>query len=154
MKRLLAALALCLLILPLSAAAASVSWDEIRWFDGATGYAEAVAKAEKNGAPVLVYFYTDWCPYCRQLNKGLLGDPAVQAQVGEMIAVRVNAEAGPDERSLAAHYRVRGYPALYVYTSARGGSFAPIRRTVAGASGAPRMKTPEEFVAALRGAER
>lgn len=154
MKRLRAALCLTLLLASASTGAEMSSWDEIQWFDDAAGYTEALSQAEASGAPVLVYFYTDWCPYCRELNRGLLGEREVQAQVGKMLAVRVNAEAGPDERSLAGHYRVRGYPALYVYTAAQGGRFEPLRRTVGGESGARRMKTAEEFVESLRGAGR
>ena len=170
MKRVCAALSLALVLVPTLTGAESPSagepsagapsrgepsrgersWSEIDWFEGAAGYSAAVSEAEASGASVLVYFYTEWCPYCRQLNNGLLSDPVVQDQVGQMLAVRVNAEAGPEERSLAGHYQVRGYPALFVYTSAQGGRFASIRRTVAEASGATRMKTAEEFVESLR----
>ncbi|MDH3404861.1 MAG: thioredoxin family protein [Acidobacteriota bacterium] len=137
---------------------AAGSWQDISWFDDAAGYAQAVAKAEAEGKPVFVYFYTEWCPYCRQLNAELLAAAEVQEEIDRMIAVRVNAEGGPDERSLAAHYRVRGYPALFVFTAnARsgypGGDFQPIRRTVGGAEGV-RLKTPAEFVATLRAAGR
>lgn len=155
MRRLSAGLCLIsLLLAPALTEAETRSWEEIQWFDDAAGYTQAVSLAEGSGALVLVYFYTDWCPYCRQLNNGLLGDPEVQSQVGKMLAVRVNAEAGPDERSLAGSYRVRGYPALYLYTAAQGGSFEPLRRTVRADSGSVRMKTPQEFVDSLRGAVR
>jgi len=153
MKRACAVLFLVLPLLTPSASVEATSWDQIAWYENASGYASALSAAESSGAPVLVYFYTDWCPYCRQFNISLLGDPEVQSQLAEMLAVRVNAEAGPDERSLAGHYRVRGYPALFVYTSAQGGSFESIRRTVAAESGT-RLKTAEEFVATLRGAIR
>lgn len=133
-------------------------WQDISWFDDAAGYAEALAAAEEAETPVLVYFYTEWCPYCRQLNSELLASTEVQLELNGMLAVRVNAEKGPDERSLAAHYRVRGYPALFVYSvdsgdGYPGGGFQPIRRTVGGAEGV-RLKTPEEFVATLRAAAR
>ena len=151
MKRLCALLCLSFFSVSAVSGAGAQSWNEIDWFDDAAGYARAVSLAQESGDPVLVYFYADWCPYCRQLNTELLADADVQAQVGKMLAVRVNAEAGPDERSLAGHYRVRGYPALYLYTSAQGGSFAPIRRTTGGDSGAVRLKTSQEFVETLRG---
>ena len=79
MKRLGSTLALGLLLVPALTGAVTPTWNEIEWFEDAAGYAEAVSQAEATGDPVLVYFYTHWCPYCRQLNKGLLGDPAVQA---------------------------------------------------------------------------
>jgi thiol:disulfide interchange protein len=131
----------------------AAGWEEISWLENAAGYTAALREAENSGAPVLVYFYTEWCPYCRQLNQGLLSEPAVQDQIGEMLAVRVNPEAGPDEQSLAGHYGVRGYPALFVYSADQGGRFEAIRRTVKEGSGT-RLKTAEEFVATLRGASK
>lgn len=155
MKRQLNALLIAGLLALLAAAdVGAAGWEDIDWLDGAAGYAEAVERAEQSGDPVLVYFYTDWCPYCRQFNNSLLGEAAVQAELDSMLAVRVDAEGGPDERSLAAHYRVRGYPALYVYTAQQGGSFEPIRRTISDGSGGVRLKTAEEFVATLRAATR
>ena len=127
------------------------SWHDIAWFEDAAGYSAAVEEAERTGRPVFVYFYADWCPYCRQFNDELLADSRVQGQLGLMLAVRVNAEAGPDERSLAGHYRVRGYPALYVYKPQGRGEIESVRRTVPSGDGSPRLKTPEEFAATLRG---
>jgi thiol:disulfide interchange protein len=133
-------------------------WHDISWFDDAAGYAQALAQAEDGDKHVLVYFYTGWCPYCRQLNSELLASAEVQRELDGMLAVRIDAEKGPDERSLAVHYRVRGYPALFVYSVKAGngypgGDFQPIRRTVNGADGV-RLKTPEEFVATLQSAVR
>ena len=105
--------------------------------------------AEKSGTPVFVYFYTDWCPYCRQLNESILTAGAVQAELGQMLAVRVNVERGVEERSLAVQCRVRGYPALFIWDPGPGGAFLPIRRTISNGTGV-RLKTPEEFVATLR----
>jgi thiol:disulfide interchange protein len=129
----------------------AASWQDIDWHDDAGGYREALEEADRTGTRMFVYFYTEWCPYCRQFNSELLGDPRVQGQIGEMLAVRVNPERGPDERSLASHYRVRGYPALFVYTPQGRGKFEPLRRTVPTPEGRPRLKTPEEFAATLRG---
>jgi thiol:disulfide interchange protein len=142
---------LAALAIGLAAALHAASWEDIAWHEDADGYRQALETADATGAPVFVYFYTDWCPYCRQFNTELLGDARVQGQIGEMLAVRVNPERGPDERSLATHYRVRGYPALFVYTPQGKGEFQQVRRTVSTADGRPRLKTPEEFAATLRG---
>ncbi|MCZ6507072.1 MAG: thioredoxin family protein [Acidobacteria bacterium] len=142
-----------ILLTSLVPVAVAADWDEIAWFDDASGYAEAMVEAEKSGTPVLVYFYTDWCPYCRQLNQQILTAGEVQAELGQMLAVRVNAERGPKERSLALQRRVRGYPALFIWDPGPGGGFLPIRRTVSNGTRV-RLKTPEEFVATLRSAGR
>jgi thiol:disulfide interchange protein len=135
-----------------ASALAAGTWQDISWHDDASGYRLAVEKAERTGRPVFVYFYADWCPYCREFNSELLGDSRVQEQIGEMLAVRVNPERGEAERSLATHYRVHGYPALFVYKPRGNDHVEPVRRTVSMPDGPPRLKTPEEFVATLRDA--
>jgi len=122
------------------------SWNDAAWHNDAAGYRNAMVEAQESGKPVLVYFYAVWCGYCRQLNNELLSSPAVLDEMGDMVVIRVNAELGPEERSLAMSYGVRGYPALFVRSA---GDVQALRRTVAD-GGRPRLKTPEEFAATLR----
>ena len=121
----------------------------IDWREGAAGYAAAMTAASKDGRPVLVYFRTDWCPYCRELERLVLSAPPVLDELRTMSAVRVNPEAGEAEAALAETYGVSGYPGLFLHAQA---SASPRRvaRTVRGPHGEPRLKTPEEFVQTLR----
>ena len=34
------------------------------WFSGKKGYEKAVSAQKVTGEPMLLYFYTTWCPYC------------------------------------------------------------------------------------------
>ena len=98
-----------------------------------------------------MYFYTDWCGYCRQFEAQILSDDDVIAYLAaEVRAVRVNPEAGEAEAALAQRYGIRGFPALYLHADGRPGEFAAVRRTVMEA-GQLRLKTPAEFISELGG---
>ena len=66
------------------------------WLQGADGLYDALVKVkEGQSPPLVVYFYTDWCGYCRQFERELLGTDAVKKSFQEMLTVRINPEKGP-----------------------------------------------------------
>jgi len=81
---------------------------------------QGLAKAAKEKKFVLVDFYTDWCSWCKVMDKETYGNEKVQKLLSErFVAVKVNAES--DERvpfkgkkltgrQLAAAHGVNGYP--------------------------------------------
>jgi thiol-disulfide isomerase/thioredoxin len=120
------------------------------WHRGAAGFERAHEQAAATGQPLLVYFYTDWCPYCRELDRELLADARVAEYTRELIKVRINPERGAAERALADRYGITGYPSLFLHP--RGlGEPTKIRRQVRD-GGDRRLRTPDEFVATLRSA--
>ncbi len=121
------------------------------WREGASGYRQAAAEAAQQGRPMLVYFRTDWCPYCRELERELLSSAEVEGYLARLARARVNPETGQEEGSLAKIYGVSGYPALFLQR-APGDPPRRISRTARGPDGAPRLKTPSEFVATLQDA--
>jgi thiol:disulfide interchange protein len=132
---------------PLSGASAErPSFDG--WLNGQDGMREAMRLQEEQGRPIFVYFYTDWCPYCRQFEKELLSKDYVQQYLGGVIRVRVNPEKGPGELMISRHYGVQGYPALFMHSS-RSKVLSAINR-LAIEDGQPRLLEAEEFVDVLR----
>lgn len=114
------------------------------WYEGATGYQKAMREAREDGTPVAVYFYTDWCGYCKQLDEGLLSQPRVQEPFRYIVKVKINPEQGQAEQAIADEYRVSGYPSFFILPSADGKA-----RRVAGVvpdGDSWRLRTPEEFV--------
>src|SRR5262245_17889501 len=95
------------------------------WLHDATGYKRAMELTRELKVPLVVYFYTDWCPYCRALDELYLTHPAVQAYLRGVAKVRINPEHGSAERAIADKYGVDGYPQFYV---SRGATALP--RTV------------------------
>jgi thiol-disulfide isomerase/thioredoxin len=118
------------------------------WLDGHEGMLEAMRQHEERGRPILVYFYTDWCPYCRQFENELLSEDYVEEYLEGVIKVRINPEKGAAESMISRHYGIRGFPALFVH-SGRSKVVSTVDR-LAVENGQPRLLEAEEFVDVLR----
>ena len=118
------------------------------WYEGASGFRNGLEEAQQGGKAMAVYFYTDWCPYCRELESELLTRAKVEDFLKYLVKIRINPENGPRERAIANEYGVRGYPSFFIQPSA---SSRPrkMRRTTGN-----RLMTPEQFVVALEKAAR
>jgi thiol:disulfide interchange protein len=108
------------------------------WYSGAGEYVTAMDAHRSMQTPLLVYFYTGWCPYCKKLDQEILPTEEVAQFMRSVNKVRINPEAGPDERALADQFGVRGYPSIFIIPS---NSDAPIKVY-------PFKKVGETFVAA------
>ena len=118
------------------------------WYEGANGFLTGLEEAQQEGKAMAVYFYTDWCPYCRQLEGELLTRARVEEFLKYLVKIRINPEHGPRERAIANEYGVRGYPSFFIQSSAEARP-RKMRRTSGN-----RLKSPEEFVAGLEKAAR
>lgn len=94
-----------------SGAKSGGTW-ESDWHSGVTGLKKAAADQKTNKRPMLVYFYADWCGYCRALEANVLSTADGRTALRDVIKVRINAEASLEERQLAGELGVRGYPTL------------------------------------------
>lgn len=84
------------------------------WRSGAEGFSAARREQRAGGAPLAVYFYTDWCPYCKRFDEEFLTDGEVRGALTRVVKVRVNPEDGPEEEAVAKRFGVRGYPAFFI----------------------------------------
>ncbi|HUK64217.1 MAG TPA: thioredoxin fold domain-containing protein [Dongiaceae bacterium] len=83
------------------------------WDDG-------LAEAKSTGHPVLVDVYTDWCGWCKRMDRDVYSRPEVRDYLGRnWVAVRINAEANTPahylghettEAEIADRFGVRSYP--------------------------------------------
>jgi thioredoxin-related protein len=99
----MAAALVWLLIFPaLSGADSPVNW---------YAYKEGRALGEEQGKKVFLYFRSDNCPYCNQMEKETLGAPKVARFLNRnFISVRIDVDKNP---SLSSRYRVVGLPTSY-----------------------------------------
>ena len=112
--RVLFALALALLLLALlpllRAPHASIEWQ--------SSPQQAFDRAAEEGLPVLVFLYTDWCTYCRQMDQTTFSDPEVVRQVAaDYVWLRLNAETDPAGARLQQQFFVAGFPTVLILDS-------------------------------------
>ena len=121
---------------------------EDRWLYGSAGYARALELQKELNVPLVVYFYTDWCPYCHALDNDYLPTAPVRQYLRGVVKVRINPEHGRAEREIAKQYGVRGYPSFFVMrnTASQPLSVHPFRRS-------GKNLTPAEFANACQQAE-
>ncbi len=131
-----------------AADSASRGFDPSTWLQDSGGMFDAIRSVEEESKPMVVYFYTDWCGYCRQFERELLGTEEVKEYFSEVLAVRINPENGDREREIAAYYGVTGYPGFFVH-SGTSRTLSRVDRMLV-ENGQPRLMAPEEFIAACR----
>ena len=73
-----------------------------------------MAEQKGSGAPVLLYFHTDWCGWCKKLDEDVFSSPQFRQRYSSMLKVKVNAEHKGGDRNLAIEYGVQGFPAVYI----------------------------------------
>lgn len=127
MKRILTAvgllLALSLLALPALA--------EPQW----RGWNQGLREAGAGKRPVLVDVYTDWCGWCKRMDRDVYSRRDVQDYLSrKFVTVRINAEhddaasyAGRSytSRTLASYFGVTGYPTT-IFLASDGGHLANV----------------------------
>lgn len=92
-----------------------------------TNYTDAVAKAKAENKLVLVDVFTDWCVWCKRMDKDVYTDPAVQAEMNKYFtSVKLDAEAKQErtfrgaatsEQAIAQTMKVTGYPTTVFMTA-------------------------------------
>ena len=74
----------------------------------------AQRQAEIKRKPVLVDFYTDWCGWCKKMDRDTYSDAKVKKLALEFICVKINADKHSD---LVKKYNIRGYPQTIFFDS-------------------------------------
>ncbi|BBB29617.1 protein-disulfide reductase DsbD [Neptunomonas japonica] len=73
-------------------------------------------QAKKNGKPVMLDFYADWCISCIELEHVTFADAKVQQALASFVRIKVDVTANDaDSKSLNQAYKVIGPPALIFY---------------------------------------
>jgi thiol:disulfide interchange protein len=110
------------------------------WYEG-DAYDKARAEQDRTAAAMVLYVYTDWCPYCRAFEKGLLSTPDVDRYLRDnVVKIRINPETTPAAAALARRLGAQGYPSFYLRVPGRSPEKIAVRA-------AGRLKTPAELIA-------
>lgn len=108
MKKLLLSAALCMLSLLTSIAG------ELPYFSGT--WNETLAKAKADNKYIFVDCYTDWCGWCKVMDKQTMPDPTVSALItSKFIPVKMEMEHGEGAK-LAMKYGVSAFPSFLFFS--------------------------------------
>src|SRR5262249_52298361 len=101
---------------PAASTAAEAGRTELRWFNWNQGVAEAAATKR----PILVDVYTDWCGWCKRMDRDVYAREDVRGYLKRyFVVVKLDAESTDEanyggrtltSRALAQQLRVSGYP--------------------------------------------
>jgi thioredoxin-related protein len=135
--------ALGIMVFALSAvfpARAAVTW---------RGWDAGLSESGKSGRPVLVDVYTDWCGWCKRMDRDVYARSEVQDYLSrKFVVVKLNAEGnesvkyqgkGYTARTLAAFFGVTGYPTT-IFLSGKGAHLGNV----------PGYIPPDRFLLLLR----
>ncbi|MEK6797019.1 MAG: thioredoxin family protein [Spirochaetota bacterium] len=89
--------------------ASSIYANGISWHTDAS---KALAEAAKKNTIVMIDAYTDWCGWCKELDKKTYTDAKVIALAKEFVSLKVNPEKGGKNADFLSRYRVEGFPTI------------------------------------------
>jgi thiol:disulfide interchange protein len=70
--------------------------------------------ARSGGKLLVVDVYTDWCGWCKKMDKTVYADPTIVALSRNQVFVKLNAEDGGQGESFARQMGVGGYPTTII----------------------------------------
>lgn len=83
----------------------------VSWVNSET---QGLKIAKEENKVMLVDFYADWCPPCKELDHGFFRKPEVVALLKEMVPVKIDAtfRDSPEIEGLLKKYNVIGWPTI------------------------------------------
>ena len=95
----------------------TTSADGLKFFTGT--FDEALAASKKQNKPVFIDAYTDWCGWCKKMDKSTFADANVINELNsKFIVVKMNMEQG-EGPGIAQKYGIQGYP-TFLFFNAKG----------------------------------
>ncbi len=89
--------------------------ESIKYFKGS--FVEAILESKNQNKPILLDAYTDWCYWCKRLDKTTLSNNKVVSLLNDnFIVLKMNMEQG-EGPSVGLKYNVTGYPTMLFFNS-------------------------------------
>ena len=86
--------------------------DDLKWL----GWDEGYKLAQKKRKIVMIDCYTEWCGWCKRMDKDTYANDKVQTSLEQFVCVKIDAE---QNRDLAKTYKINGFPST-VFLKANG----------------------------------
>lgn len=98
-----------LIILFVSIVSCSNANAEIKW---EKDLSVAMKKAKDKNLPIMIDVYTDWCTWCKELDKSTYTNKDVISIANKMVCIKLNPETSKEGSEIAKKYGVQGYPTI------------------------------------------
>ena len=109
---------------------------EIKW---EKDLATAKKKAKEKNVPIMIDVYTDWCTWCKELDKNTYSHKDVIDVAKKMVSIKLNPETSEEGAEIAQRYGVQGFPTI-LFISADGFILENVGGYVEGEKFVPYMK--------------
>lgn len=116
------------------------SYAEIKW---EKDLATAIKKAKSKNLPIMIDIYTDWCSWCKELDKNTYANEKVIETAKKIVSVKLNPETSEEGEEIAKKYGVKGYPTI-LFINADGFVLENVGGYVEGEKFVPYMKNAIE----------
>ena len=116
------------------------SYAEIKW---EKDLATAIKKAKSKNLPIMIDIYTDWCIWCKELDKNTYANEKVIETAKKIVSVKLNPETSEEGEEIAKKYGVKGYPTI-LFINADGFVLENVGGYVEGEKFVPYMKNAIE----------
>lgn len=89
--------------------------ESIKYFKG--NFAEAMLESKNQNKPIFLDAYTDWCYWCKRLDKTTFNNSKVVSILNDnFIVLKMNMEKG-EGPAISLKYNVTGYPTMLFFNS-------------------------------------
>lgn len=116
------------------------SYAEIKW---EKDLATAIKKAKSKNLPIMIDIYTDWCSWCKELDKNTYANEKVIETAKKIVSVKLNPETSEEGEEIAKKYGVKGYPTI-LFINADGFVLENVGGYIEGEKFVPYMKNAIE----------
>ncbi len=91
-----------------------LAYDFTDWYHGASGYEDALDEVIGEEKPLILYFHSESCNWCKKLDSEYLASYEVDQFISNIPKVEISSAKEAPEKALYDKYGVTGVPAFFV----------------------------------------
>lgn len=90
-----------------------IAVNDLMW---GTSLSASLAQGKLKRRYVLADIYTDWCGWCKRLDRDTFANPQMMSYLNtKWVCAKINAEGSVEGKQVASQYKVSGFPCALVF---------------------------------------